>query len=189
MKQAPARCSCSLAAVAGAERLRASTSTSCRCPAAPTSGDDPITVHVKFRDVLDLVPQSTVKVNDVNVGKVTDIQLDGYTADVTLELRNDTKLPDNAVAEIRQTSLLGEKFVSLEPPETGSSSELLATGDVIPLERTGRNPEVEEVLGALSLLLNGGGVAQLQDHRAASSTWRSRDGRAPPGRCSTRSAP
>ena len=33
---------------------------------------------------------------------------------------------------------------------------------MIPLERTGRNPEVEEVLGALSLLLNGGGVAQLR---------------------------
>ena len=33
---------------------------------------------------------------------------------------------------------------------------------MIPLERSGRNPEVEEVLGALSLLLNGGGVAQLQ---------------------------
>ena len=33
---------------------------------------------------------------------------------------------------------------------------------MIPLERSGRNPEVEEVLGALSLLLNGGGVAQLK---------------------------
>ena len=33
---------------------------------------------------------------------------------------------------------------------------------MIPLDRTGRNPEVEEVLGALSLLLNGGGVAQLK---------------------------
>ena len=33
---------------------------------------------------------------------------------------------------------------------------------MIPLERSGRNPEVEEVLGALSLLLNGGGVAQLR---------------------------
>ena len=36
------------------------------------------------------------------------------------------------------------------------------SGDEIPLERSGRNPEVEEVLGALSLLLNGGGVAQLK---------------------------
>ncbi len=33
---------------------------------------------------------------------------------------------------------------------------------MIPLERSGRNPEVEEVLGALSLVLNGGGVAQLK---------------------------
>ena len=33
---------------------------------------------------------------------------------------------------------------------------------MIPLERSGRNPEVEEVLGALSLLLNGGGVGQLK---------------------------
>ncbi len=131
-------------------------------PGGTDVGDDPITVHVIFRDVLDLVPQSTVKVNDVNVGKVTDIRLDGFTADVTLQLRKETELPDNAVATIRQTSLLGEKFVSLAPPETGASAEPLRTGDVIPLARSGRNPEVEEVLGALSLLLNGGGVAQLR---------------------------
>jgi phospholipid/cholesterol/gamma-HCH transport system substrate-binding protein len=33
---------------------------------------------------------------------------------------------------------------------------------VIGLDRTGRNPEVEEVFGALALLLNGGGVGQLK---------------------------
>ncbi len=131
-------------------------------PGGTDVGDHPITVHVMFHDVLDLVPQSTVKVNDVNVGKVTDVSLDGYTADVTVQLRNDVRLPDNAVATIRQTSLLGEKFVSLAAPDSGASSDPLQTGDVIPLERSGRNPEVEEVLGALSLLLNGGGVAQLR---------------------------
>ncbi len=36
-----------------------------------------------------------------------------------------------------------------------------ATATTITLDRTGRNPEVEEVLGALSFLLSGGGVAQL----------------------------
>jgi phospholipid/cholesterol/gamma-HCH transport system substrate-binding protein len=112
--------------------------------------------------VLDLVPQSSVKVNDVTVGKVTDIEVEGYQAKVTLALHDDVELPDNAEAEIRQTSLLGEKFVSLKPPATGASSNLLSDGDLIPLERSGRNPEVEEVLGAMSLLLNGGGVAQLK---------------------------
>ncbi|MCW2765223.1 MAG: virulence factor Mce family protein [Nocardioides sp.] len=131
-------------------------------PGGTDVGSNPITVTVQFHDVLDLVPKSTVKVNDVSVGQVTDIKLDGYTADVTLELRNDTLLPDNALAEIRQTSLLGEKFVALSAPTQGASAEPLQTGDTIPLEHSGNNPEVEEVLGALSLLLNGGGVAQLK---------------------------
>ncbi len=130
-------------------------------PGGADVGDDPIRVHVKFRDVLDLVPHSTVKVDDVTVGKVADVTLDGYVADVTLELRRDTQLPDNTVATIRQTSLLGEKFVSLAPPPSGAQGEL-GDGDVIGLDRSGRNPEVEEVLGALSLVLNGGGVAQLK---------------------------
>ncbi|MCW2829973.1 MAG: virulence factor Mce family protein [Aeromicrobium sp.] len=131
-------------------------------PGGTDVGSDPITVTVDFVDVLDLVPKTTVKVNDVSVGQVTDVALDGYTARVTLQLRKDVRLPDNAIAEIRQTSLLGEKFVSLSPPPDGTSDGLLASGDNIPVERSGRNPEVEEVLGALSLLLNGGGVAQLK---------------------------
>jgi phospholipid/cholesterol/gamma-HCH transport system substrate-binding protein len=131
-------------------------------PGGPDVGEDPMTVKVEFADVLDLVPQSTVKVNDVSVGKVTAIDLEGYQALVTLAVRRDVELPDNAVAELRQTSLLGEKFVELSAPEEGASSNALGDGDTIPIERAGRNPEVEEVLGALSLLLNGGGVAQLK---------------------------
>ena len=131
-------------------------------PGGADLGDEQYSVKVEFRDVLDLVPQSSVKVNDVTVGKVTDIEVDGYQAEVTLALRGDVDLPDNALAEIRQTSLLGEKFVSLKPPATAASGNKLSDGDVIPLENSGRNPEVEEVLGAMSLLLNGGGVAQLK---------------------------
>ena len=131
-------------------------------PGGTDVGDDPITVTAEFQDVLDLVPQSTVKVDDVSVGQVTDVALEGQHAVVTLELRNDVELPQNAIAEIRQTSLLGEKFVSLSPPEGIAATGELEDGANIPLERTGRNPEVEEVLGALSLLLNGGGVAQLK---------------------------
>lgn len=131
-------------------------------PGGADLGDHPYSVEVEFRDVLDLVPQSSVKVHDVTVGKVSDIEVDGYAALVTLQLNDDVELPANATAEIRQTSLLGEKFVSLAAPETAPSSTRLSDGDLIPLERSGRNPEVEEVLGAMSLLLNGGGVAQLK---------------------------
>jgi phospholipid/cholesterol/gamma-HCH transport system substrate-binding protein len=120
-----------------------------------------------------------VKVNDVTVGKITDISLSDYNAEVTMQLRSDTRLPQNAVAQIQQTSLLGEKFVDLSAPPTGASSTPLTSGDVIPLSRTGQNPEVEQVLGALSLLLNGGGVAQLQTiTRELNKTLHGREGEA-----------
>jgi phospholipid/cholesterol/gamma-HCH transport system substrate-binding protein len=148
-------------------------------PGGVDVGSNPLTIKAEFRDVLDLVPDSTVKVNDVTVGKITDISLTHYHAEVTMQLRNDTKLPENAVAQIQQTSLLGEKFVDLSAPPTGASSTPLASGDVIPQSRTGQNPEVEQVLGALSLLLNGGGVAQLQTiTRELNTTLHGREGEA-----------
>ena len=148
-------------------------------PGGPDVGQDPITVTARFRDVLDLVPDSTVKVDDVTVGKITDISLEGYTAQVTMQLRNDTRLPDNAVATIQQTSLLGEKFVQLAAPASDASPNPLKSGDIIPIAHTGQNPEVEQVLGALSLLLNGGGVGQLQTiTRELDRTLHGREGEA-----------
>jgi phospholipid/cholesterol/gamma-HCH transport system substrate-binding protein len=86
-------------------------------------------------------------------------------------LRGDVRLPANAHANIRQTSLLGEKFVSLSYPPQPEVSDPVALADAphpgysqphIGLGRTGANPEIEEVLGALSLLLNGGGLEQIK---------------------------
>jgi phospholipid/cholesterol/gamma-HCH transport system substrate-binding protein len=132
-------------------------------PGGAGPGDDSYQVTVRFADVLDLVPRSAVKVDDVTVGEVEEIWLEGFTANVRLRLDRSVRLPDNATAQIRQTSLLGEKFVSVAAPGGGQRSYgRLANGDVIPLARTGRSVEVEEVLSALSLLLNGGGVAQLK---------------------------
>ena len=131
-------------------------------PGGAPKGGPVIHVTAEFADVLDLVPQSSVKVDQVTVGSVEKIELNGWTARVTMRLPKDVKLPDNAVAELKQTSLLGEKYVALSPPPASAPQGHLGDGDNIPLDRTGRNPEVEEVLSAMSLLLNGGGVAQLK---------------------------
>ncbi|PBC99444.1 phospholipid/cholesterol/gamma-HCH transport system substrate-binding protein [Streptomyces sp. Ag82_O1-15] len=119
-------------------------------------------VTVEFRDVLDLVPQSAVKVNNVTVGAVEKVELDGWHARVRLRVADSVKLPANAVAELRQTSMLGEKYVALSAPTGTAPMGRLGDGDRVPLSRSGRNPEIEEVLSALSALLNGGGVAQLK---------------------------
>ncbi|WP_210571720.1 MCE family protein [Streptomyces sp. GESEQ-4] len=119
-------------------------------------------VTVEFRDVLDLVPQSAVKVDNVTVGAVEKVELDGWHARVRLRVADSVKLPANAVAELRQTSMLGEKYVALSAPPGSDPVGRLRDGDRVPLSRSGRNPEIEEVLSALSALLNGGGVAQLK---------------------------
>jgi phospholipid/cholesterol/gamma-HCH transport system substrate-binding protein len=130
-------------------------------PGGADLGSHPFHITVEFTDVLDLVPQSSVKVNDVAVGKVDKISLDGWTAKVDLTVNGDVDLPSNARAEIRQTSLLGEKYVELEQPAAPDSGRL-GDGANIEIRRTGRNPEVEEILGAISLVLSGGGLAQVQ---------------------------
>lgn len=130
-------------------------------PGHEVDGDDAFEVTAYFRDVLNVVPRSPVMVDDVVVGEVSEVERSGWNARVTLLIRKDVKLPDNAIADIRQVSLLGEKYVALEPPTEQAATGRLAEGDTIELAATGRNPEVEEVLGALSFLLSGGGVAQL----------------------------
>lgn len=130
-------------------------------PGGADLGEHPYRVVAHFGDVLDLVPQAGVKVHDVPVGRVDRIELakDNTTAVVTMLVNGDVHLPANAAAELRQSSLLGEKFVELRAPESPKGT--LRDGAMIPLDRTNRNPEIEEVLGALSLLLNGGGISQL----------------------------
>jgi phospholipid/cholesterol/gamma-HCH transport system substrate-binding protein len=110
----------------------------------------------------------------VAVGRVEDVALsskndrsgdpktNGWTAKVTVTVNSDVQLPANARAMIKQTSLLGEKYVDLEQPLGKPAAAQLKSGDTIPITRTGSAPEVEEVLGALSLLLNGGGLQQIK---------------------------
>jgi phospholipid/cholesterol/gamma-HCH transport system substrate-binding protein len=131
-------------------------------PGGAAMGGTGYEVTAQFADVMDLVPQSAVKVDDVTVGKVERISVEGWTARVLMRVKSSVALPANATAELKQTSLLGEKYVELAPPEGVAPQGKLTNGAVIPIARSSRTPEVEEVLGALSLLLNGGGVAQLK---------------------------
>lgn len=130
-------------------------------PGGPAVGDDPYRLELTFEDVRDLAPSSTVRLDGVTVGRVDTIEREGWTAVVTVLVDDDTTIPSDAVARVSQTSLLGEKFVEFLVP-AGSAAAPFVDGDTVALASTTRGVEVEEVLGALSLLLNGGGIAQLQ---------------------------
>ncbi|MGC4951992.1 MCE family protein [Actinomadura citrea] len=133
-------------------------------PGGADLGDHPYTVKVRFEDVLNLVPQAAVRVNDVPVGRVKKVSLPtgAWQAEVTLAVNGDVHLPANATANLEQSSLLGEKYVKLAAPTTAPSPQRLSDGAVIPASRTTRNADTEEVFGALSLLLSGGGLPQIR---------------------------
>lgn len=132
-------------------------------PGGADTGSNPIRLTIQFQDVLDLVPQSTVKVDGVEVGRVDSISVpDGeWTANVAVVVNDSVNLPANATAAVEQTSILGEKFIQLTVPAGDADPKKLADGDTIPLDRTRVTTNIEQVLGALSLVLNGGGVGQL----------------------------
>jgi phospholipid/cholesterol/gamma-HCH transport system substrate-binding protein len=132
-------------------------------PGGANLGSHPYQVTARFADVLDLVPQSAVKVNDVSVGRVTGISLPqgSWTASVTMLINGSVYLPANAIAQVEQSSLLGEQYIALSAPPGIPGTGRLANDAVIPEYRTTTNTTVEQVLGALSLLLNGGGIDQL----------------------------
>lgn len=138
-------------------------------PGGADVGDDPITITAEFTDVLDLVPQSNVKVDNVAVGRVTKVKLgaDGQTAVVEMQVRKDIDLPGQTIARLQQTSLLGEKYVALVRPEGGGPGAPVAgrltDGARLSTADTDAAATAEQVLGALSLVLSGGGVGQFQE--------------------------
>ena len=130
-------------------------------PFAAGNGDDALTVTVHMANAVNLVPNSEVKVNDVTVGSVRRIAFDDWHARLTVGLEPDVRLPENTMARIGQKSLLGAEYLELAPPTSERPQGTLNDGAVIPLSRTGRYPETEELFAALATVLNGGGLGQI----------------------------
>ncbi|MGZ4517993.1 MAG: MCE family protein [Mycobacteriaceae bacterium] len=131
-------------------------------PGTEGGGSGAYTVEIEMPNVTTIDQNSPVKVDDVTVGSVTGIALDGWHAKVTVSLNKDVVLPANATAMIGQTSLLGSNHLQLSAPVTGAEGRLKA-GAVIPLDRAGAFPTTEQTLSSLSVVLNGGGIGQIQD--------------------------
>jgi phospholipid/cholesterol/gamma-HCH transport system substrate-binding protein len=139
-------------------------------PGTKGGGPGSYTVQAQMPDVQNLQQNSRVRVNDVTVGNVAKIELQGWNALVTMTIDGDVDLPANATATLGQTSLLGSVHVELAPPVGVPPQGKLKNGSLIPLASAGAYPSTERTLAAVSLLLNGGGLGQVQDITKALST-------------------
>lgn len=141
-------------------------------PLPGTQGDGPgsFAIQAQMPDVNNIQPNSRVRISDVTVGHVTKIERQGWHALVTMSLNGDVDLPANSTAKIGTTSLLGSYHIELAPPKDGAPQGKLRDGSLIPLSHGGAYPTTEQTLAALSAVLNGGGVGQVQDITEAFST-------------------
>ena len=134
-------------------------------PLPGTAGGGPgsFTIQVQLPDATNLEENSRVRVADVTVGSVSRIERQAWHALLTIRLAGDVDLPENATAKLGQTSLLGSVHVELAPPAGIAPHGKLHQGSLIPLSSAGVYPSTEQTLAAVSALLNGGGLGQVQD--------------------------
>lgn len=139
-------------------------------PGTKGGGPGSYTIQAQLPDVQNLERNSRVRVNDVTIGNVSNIEVQGWHALVTMTLDGNVDLPANATATLGQTSLLGSVHIELAPPKDVPAEGKLKDGSLIPLESVRANPSTEQTLAALAMVLNGGGVGQIQDVVWAMST-------------------
>jgi phospholipid/cholesterol/gamma-HCH transport system substrate-binding protein len=132
-------------------------------PGTEGAGDGSYTIQAQLPDVVVIQGNSRVRVADVNVGNVTKIEVQDWHALVTMRIDGGVHLPANSTATVGQTSLLGSMHIELAPPIDEPPQGELRDGSVIPLAAASTYPTTEQTLASVSILLNGGGLGQLQE--------------------------
>lgn len=109
-----------------------------------SAGSDGYEIVASFSGIGGLKPGDDVQISGVKVGKVTAVELDDrtYLARVIMNVASGLKLPADTAALISSESLLGGKYLALEP---GSSDEFIEAGGVIEYTQAPQN--LEQLLG------------------------------------------
>jgi phospholipid/cholesterol/gamma-HCH transport system substrate-binding protein len=118
--------------------------------AALNSEDLPVigggtTYSAEFSEASGLQVDNDVRVAGVKVGKVSDIELDGASVKVSFKVK-DAWLGDRTSAAIKIKTLLGQKYLALDPQGQGS----LNPGNAIPRDRTMAPYDVLDAFRGLS---------------------------------------
>lgn len=116
-------------------------------------------LEVAFDDAVNLARGAQVKVDGLPVGRVQRVRAEGFRAVAELAIENDMTIPGGSTARLRYDTPLGELFVELD---TAAAGEPLGDGDAITARDTTTAPSVEDTLAQASLLINGGGLGELQ---------------------------
>lgn len=116
------------------------------------------TYSAHFSEAAGLQTDDEVRIAGVKVGSVTDIELDGAAVLVSFKV-SDAWLGDRTTAAIKIKTLLGQKYIALDPV----GERPLDPADTIPKERTAAPYDVLEAFRDLSSTVDEIDTKQLAD--------------------------
>ena len=157
-------------------------------PGAQGTGDGSYELTAVLPNAANLVENAPVLMKDATVGSVGKTTVENWKARITLRLNKGTRVPQGSYAVVGLTSVLGSLNLQIVQPQNPSGGVLPPGGrltsancpeqaevatpdnrpaiaDVTQAQQVSQctYPTVEQVLSSLSVVLNGGGLAQIGD--------------------------
>ncbi len=111
------------------------------------------TLRAQFDRIDGINVGSDVRISGITVGRVLSSNLNtrSFRAEVVFSVRNDVELPADTSAAIFSESLLGGRYIALQP---GADDEVLASGDELMFTQSSIN--LEELVGRFMFSGDGG---------------------------------
>jgi phospholipid/cholesterol/gamma-HCH transport system substrate-binding protein len=82
-------------------------------------------VQAAFSNSGGLKTGSGIAIAGVEVGRIKSIMLRDYQAEIVMNVRNEVKLQEDAIAAIKTKGLIGEKYIEITP---GASEKMIPAG-------------------------------------------------------------
>ncbi len=111
------------------------------------------TLRAEFDRIDGINVGSDVRISGITVGRVlaSNLNTRSFRAEVVFSIRNDVELPADSSAAIFSESLLGGRYIALQP---GADDENLAPGDQLMFTQSSIN--LEELVGRFMFSGDGG---------------------------------
>jgi len=106
-------------------------------------GDNTYTLHARFTSVSGLRVGNPVEMLGLEVGRVERLTIDQeqQMALVEMKIKKGVKVYDDAIASVKTSGLIGDKYIQIDP---GGSNELLKPGGTI--KETASPLDIEELI-------------------------------------------
>ena len=117
-----------------------------------SSGTGGYDLVADFSGIGGLKAGDDVQISGVKIGtvKAVDLNPETFLARVTMTINSNVKLPDDTAALISSESLLGGRYLALEP---GASEDIMEAGARVPFTQSPQN--LEQLLGQFIFSMQG----------------------------------